>query len=227
MAIDETMSIPTEEANQQSTAPTRMGYLLARKHRIEHWAYKGRSSSISDTATMASAVLGTQSAQKRSESSYSQAGRVLNIRLLQLSEQRQKVIDQNNFDQKLFANKQALKYKDNQNLLRYEFFVYMKDEFSFFSVCRTLSYVRKCCKYTDTNDSEKTKINPAIFLEENSTIKRSRSRSPSSASPTLKRPVSANPRTQTSASMAETFLKHNKKHLGSYPASPPWSKTNG
>lgn len=130
MTIDETItraksagaSTETEHENN-STVPARMGYLLARKNRIERWAYKGRSSSTSDTATTASANLGTVSAQKRSESSYSQAGRVLNLRLLQLSEQRQKIIDRNNFDQKLFANKQALKYKDNQYLLKYTNFL--------------------------------------------------------------------------------------------------------
>jgi hypothetical protein len=129
MAIDENITrtksmsastvIEHDETNRTSTAPARMGHLLARKQRIEHWAYKGRSSSTSDTATTASAALGTVSAQKRSESTYSQAHRVLNIELLQLSERRQKIIERNNFDQKLFANKQALKHKDNQNILRY------------------------------------------------------------------------------------------------------------
>lgn len=130
MAIDETITRPksmivskhssTMAEHEKSNIPVRMGHLLARKHRIERWAYKGRSSSISDTATITSAALGTVSAQKRSESSYTQSGRVLNIHLLQLSEQRQKAIERNNFDQKLFANKQALKYKDNVNVLRYE-----------------------------------------------------------------------------------------------------------
>ena len=108
----------SEKANQQSTVSTRLGYLLARKHRIERWAFTGRNSSNNDTANTTSASLGASSAQKRSESSYSQAGRVLNIQLLQLSEQRQKLIDQNNFDQKIFANKQALKHKDNPIVLR-------------------------------------------------------------------------------------------------------------
>jgi len=138
MAIDETLTRPksmilsthssTMKEPEKSDVPPRLGYLLARKNRIERWAYKGgRSSSISDTATTASAASGKVSAQKRSESSYSQSGRKLNIHLLQLSEQRQKVIEQNNFDQKLFANKQALKYKDNQNVLRYEdkFFLFL------------------------------------------------------------------------------------------------------
>ena len=121
MAIDETITRSQSQEIQHeriSTAPTRMGHLVARKLRIERWAYKGRSSSTSDTATIASAALGAVSAQKRSESTYSQAGRVLNHQLLQLSEQRQKIIERNNFDQKLFANKQALKYKEDQNVLR-------------------------------------------------------------------------------------------------------------
>ena len=105
--------------NEKSAVPARSGQLLARKHRIERWAYGGRSSSVNDTATTTSAALGTSSSQKRSENSYSQVGRILDIQLLQLSEQRQKLIEQNNFDQKLFANKQALKHKDNPSVLRY------------------------------------------------------------------------------------------------------------
>ena len=122
MAIDKSISTShsdmAEDENKNPNVPARMGHLLARKHRIERWAYKGRSSSITDTATTASAALGTVSAQKRSESTYSQEGRKLNMQLLQISEQRQKTIEQRNFDQKLFANKQALKHKDNQNVLR-------------------------------------------------------------------------------------------------------------
>ncbi len=82
---------------------------------------------------------------------------------------------------------------------------------------RTLSYVRKCCKYADTADEEKDNINPAIFLEEKLTGRKSRSRSPSITPTTMKRNSSANARTQTSASMAETFLRHNRKHLESSP----------
>ena len=83
-----------------------------------------------------------------------------------------------------------------------------------------MSYVRKCCKYADSNDNEENAIDPKIFLEENSSTKRSRSRSPNVTPPVAKRNLSANARTQTSASLAETFLKHNKKHLGSYSPSP-------
>lgn len=141
MAIDEpkSTSISTrsssmtehEKTNQIYHAPGRLGQHISRKQRIERWAYKGRSSSINDTAKTASAALGSISAQKRSESTYTQAGRVLNMQLLQLSEQRQKIIERNNFEQKLFANKQALKYKDNQNVLRYTillFFFFIKQK---------------------------------------------------------------------------------------------------
>jgi hypothetical protein len=82
---------------------------------------------------------------------------------------------------------------------------------------RTLNYVRKCCKYADRNDDEKDNIDPKIFLEENLIAKRnrSRSRSPSATPPPVNRNLSAHARTQTSASMAETFLRHNKKHIDS------------
>ena len=129
MAIDETITrskscsvspenTDSKASNAPDKTPTRTGYLVARKNRIERWAQQGRNPSINDSTTTPAAVLGAASAQKRSESTYFQAGRVLNIHLLQLSEQRQKVIERNNFEQKLFANKQAIKYKDNQNLMR-------------------------------------------------------------------------------------------------------------
>ncbi|CAF4736573.1 unnamed protein product, partial [Rotaria magnacalcarata] len=50
----------------------------------------------------------------------------------------------------------------------------------------------------------------------NASPKRSRSRSPS---PT-KRNLSMKASTQTSASLAETFLKHNQKYIRSYGSSP-------
>ncbi|CAF3420303.1 unnamed protein product [Rotaria sp. Silwood1] len=216
MAIDETIAKPkpmtasthnfsmtqNDNTNKSSHTSQRVGHLLVRKQRIERWAYKGRSSSIGNTATTTSASLATISAQKRSESTYSQIGRKLNSNLVQLSEQRQKVIERRNFDQKLFANRQALKHKDNPAILR------------------TLNYVRKCCKYADTNDDEENHIDPKIFLEENSSPKRSQSRSPSATPSLTRRNLSANVRTQTSASLAETFLKHNKKHIRPYGSSP-------
>jgi hypothetical protein len=98
----------------------------------------------------------------------------------------------------------------------------------FFFQYRTLSYVRKCCKYAEINDDEKENIDPAIFLEENPMAIRRRSRSSSvTPPPPVKRNLSANARTQTSASMAETFIQHNKKHLGSYGSSPISRKLTG
>lgn len=100
------------------TTPNRPGQLSVRKQRIERWAYKGRSKSMNAKAMGSSAVLETSLLQKRAESSLFQAERQLNIELLQLGEQRDKLIEQVNFEQKLFANKQALKQKDNQEILR-------------------------------------------------------------------------------------------------------------
>ena len=130
MAIDETIppSHSTFSSNSQGsmrdaqtaarTPPARLGHLLARQQRINRWAYRGRSSSITSSALTSASTLNNESSQKRSESLFSQTTRKLHIRLLQMSEQRQKVIDQHNFDQKLFANKQALKHKENPAVLR-------------------------------------------------------------------------------------------------------------
>jgi hypothetical protein len=96
-----------------SSSPARMGHLLARKQRIEHWACQRQGSSIGEIATLTASFT-----QQRSESLFSQSARKLHADLLQMSEQRQKVIEQHNFDQKLFANKQALKYKENPMVLR-------------------------------------------------------------------------------------------------------------
>ena len=120
MAIDKTNSKATSSmkpAENSCSPPTRMGHLLARKQRIERWAYQTRSSSICDQESNTLTVQ-TSSTQKRSESLYSQTARKLNINLLQMSEQRQRVIEQHNFGQKLFANKQALKYKENPSIVR-------------------------------------------------------------------------------------------------------------
>lgn len=109
------------EWKKKPPVPARMGHLLARKQRIEHWAYEGQSTSIgADRARTSSVSIRSASTQKRSESVYSQSSRRLKIHLLELGEQRQKVIDQRNFDQKLFANKQALKHKENPSVLRYD-----------------------------------------------------------------------------------------------------------
>lgn len=79
-----------------------------------------------------------------------------------------------------------------------------------------MNYVRKCCKYVDKVETEENSIDPTIFLEENALARRARSRSPSATPPPVKRPPSNNSQTQTSASLAQTFLEHNRKHLESY-----------
>lgn len=99
--------------------PKRMGHLIARKTRIERWAYQSsRSASSKDRDSTTSLSLQNPVTQKRSESLFSQNDRKLRMHLLQLSDQRQKVIDHHNFDQKTFANKQALKHKDNPHITR-------------------------------------------------------------------------------------------------------------
>jgi hypothetical protein len=40
--------------------------------------------------------------------------------LYQLGQQREKLLERNNFDQKLFANKQALRHKENEDFQRLE-----------------------------------------------------------------------------------------------------------
>lgn len=89
---------------------TRPGHLMARKQRIERWALTARTKTIRST----SASL----AQKRSESALFQEDRRLRMELYRLGEEREKLLERFNFDQKLFANKQALKYKDNPEVLR-------------------------------------------------------------------------------------------------------------
>ena len=91
----------------------------------------------------------------------------------------------------------------------------------------TLNYVRKCCKYVDRNETEENTIDPAIFLEENAAARRSRSRSPSATPPPVKRALSSESDRQTSASLAETFIRHNRKHLESYRSSPVSRKQAG
>ncbi len=105
------------QRDKMSTTSAHMNHLLARRQRIEVWASRGRSSSIHTTASAASVLLKSVSAQRRSESTFTQASRTLDLQLLQLSEQRQKIIERRTFDQKIFANKQALKYKDNPAVL--------------------------------------------------------------------------------------------------------------
>lgn len=57
----------------------------------------------------------------QSQSSFSSISQVkhrFDQELYQLGELRQRTIEQNNFNQKLFANKQAMKHKENPSILR-------------------------------------------------------------------------------------------------------------
>lgn len=114
MAVNKTMNM-TEHGK---TTPTRPGHLSIRKQRIERWVYKGRSVSMSSKAIGSSNALGTSLIQKRAESSLFQTERQLNMYLFQLGEKRDKLTERVNFEQKLFANKQALRHKNNQEILR-------------------------------------------------------------------------------------------------------------
>ena len=96
----------------------RPAHLGAREQRIKRWAQTGRTGSVGTRTTPTSAALRTTVLQRRSESLFTQANRTLHTHLLHLSEERQKTIDQRNFDQKLFANKQALKHKTNPAVAR-------------------------------------------------------------------------------------------------------------
>ncbi|CAF1158148.1 unnamed protein product [Adineta steineri] len=173
---------------KNSTIPsTGLNHASARKQRIESWASKRQNSINRGIATAASTLLGTAAAQKRSESSFTQANRMLNVHLLQLSEERQKIIEQRTFDQKLFANKQAIKHKDNQVVLD------------------TLSYVRKCCRYVDTNDYKIEYPDPLAHPTRKSKTKRglSRSSSVSAKSSSSKRSLSASTNNQINTSLTE------------------------
>ncbi|CAF1061134.1 unnamed protein product [Didymodactylos carnosus] len=181
----------SNQENQYMLA-IRSAQLNARKVRIERWARKGRSISINSSAS--AAAIGGLANQKRSESTFIQTGKLLDVQLIQLAEQRQKTIETMNFEQKLFANKQALHLKDNQAILR------------------TLSYVRKCCKYANDDDDFN---DPSIFLNENSNRVKNRSRSPSverrTPTPPTKKSRSKS-QTQTSASLAASYLQKQGDH---------------
>jgi hypothetical protein len=105
-------------AISSKAAAIRPRQLPVRRQRIERWASKGRNVSIDDKPIRISTCIGTSLTQKQSESSFFQADRRLNTHLIQLGEEREKLIERNNFDQKLFAHKQALHHKDNQTVLR-------------------------------------------------------------------------------------------------------------
>lgn len=93
------MAIDTTD-NQHRVASTKKGPV--RKQRIERWVHKDRREHLSEASD------GMACPMKRR----------LNAHVYQLGEQRQRLIEQSNFDQKLFANKQAVRHKDNQPILR-------------------------------------------------------------------------------------------------------------
>jgi hypothetical protein len=105
----------TERRKTTSVPP---GQLSSRRQRIDRWVYKGRNESMNDRARQSFASLGTSLIQKRSDSSLIQTNRRLNMDLYQLGEEREKLLEQYSFDQKLFANKQALRHKDSPDILR-------------------------------------------------------------------------------------------------------------
>jgi hypothetical protein len=116
MSIDKIMN----RREHRQNVSIRPGQLSVRRQRIERWAYKDRNISNNDKAMRSSALLGTSLIEKRSESSFIQAGRRLNMDLYQLGQQREKLLERNNFEQKLFANKQALRHKENEDFQRLE-----------------------------------------------------------------------------------------------------------
>jgi siderophore synthetase component len=116
MSIDKVMN----RREQRQIPLIRPGQLSVRKQRIERWAYKGRNDSSNDKAIRSSALLGSSLIEKKSESSFIQEDRRLNMDLYQLGQQREKLLKQHNFDQKLFAAKQAIRHKDNDDFQRLE-----------------------------------------------------------------------------------------------------------
>jgi hypothetical protein len=92
----------------------RSGQLSVRRQRIERWVHKDRSLLINDKATQSL----TSIIEKPTESAFFRSDRLLHTHLFQLAEQREKLIEQHNYHQKLFANKQALRHKDNEAVLR-------------------------------------------------------------------------------------------------------------
>ncbi|CAF0864162.1 unnamed protein product [Adineta ricciae] len=169
------------ENQKSSTSSVRLGYLSGRKQRIECWASRRTTPTQHSTASAATALLGTASAQKRSESSYKQTNRLLNVQLLQLGMERQNTIDQRTFEQKGFINRQTLRHKHNQAMID------------------ILNYVRQCCKYADTHESQGSHSSSS---EQTKRTKRSLSKSSSfTRSPPAKRSLSASPYVQAAAAL--------------------------
>lgn len=100
-------------------AATRSNPLAVRKQRIEHWAFDQQGESFHDQILQSSAAASSSLEQRRAESSFIQADHRLKVNLYRLGEQREKALERFNFDQKLFANKQALRHKDNTEIQRF------------------------------------------------------------------------------------------------------------
>lgn len=98
--------------------------LSVRKQRIEHWAYDQRGESLQDQILQSSTAAGSSLEQRRAESSFIQADRRLKVDLYRLGDQREKALERFNFDQKLFANKQALRHKDNSEIQRFNISIF-------------------------------------------------------------------------------------------------------
>lgn len=90
-----------------------------RKQRIERWTHKARTPLNYNVKVLrAPHILNPSLTQKRAENRLFQYDRRLNVDLSQLGEQREKLIDQENFNQKLFARKQVLLHKTDDNLAK-------------------------------------------------------------------------------------------------------------
>ncbi|CAF0964566.1 unnamed protein product [Rotaria sordida] len=165
------------------------GQTSIRRQRIERWINKDRSTSIINNKKIRSS--------KQSDNTLFQTDRHLNVELFQLGEQREKFIEQCNFDQKLFANKQALLHKKNPMILE------------------TLNHVQKHCKYTDFNGNNEILIDATVGLTDNDTNKTIRSRPLLATEPIVKRNLFSNVHTQTNTSSKEISRQHNKKHTES------------
>ncbi|CAF0945925.1 unnamed protein product, partial [Adineta ricciae] len=155
------------------SASTRSSQISVRKQRIERWIQKDPL-----------------------ENSFSQSNRLLRMGLLRLGDQREKLIERHNYNQKLFVNKQAIRYKDNESILN------------------TLNYVRKCCHYFDMTDIAEESIDPQKLLEENQINRLARTPSANENNTLkIKRNLAQQTNKQLNSSLTEVFLRHNKKHI--------------
>ncbi|CAF1037926.1 unnamed protein product [Rotaria sp. Silwood1] len=190
MMIDEIIQRP----NHYKTVYAYSNHIPIRRQRIERWINKDRSTSITnDKIIRSSTNLKMSLRPKISDNTLYQADRRLNTELFQLGEQREKFIEQCNFDQKVFAHKQALLHKNNHAILE------------------TLNHVKKCCKHTDFNDYNKILIDSTIDLKDDHTNKINHSRPIFATEPIIKRNLFSNIQKQTNIVPKEISVRHNKK----------------